>query len=198
MIEEQPRRKQRVPLSPTELYYFKELKKLKQVQKIERFKRGNLYRFINRANIVLVSVLTYSLLSILILNHWHKSYILRVQNTYGAYDVETGKQPIAELKLSLISGDQIVLKTHNLFELPKQHQLIYIGKDYIFDKVIKAKLSYNEQSFWTMKSYGCLTIGIFALCMGFFIYKVDKHLTVNGLMVTFGLLLLSTCYFLLV
>ena len=36
MNEEQPRRKPRVPLSPEELYYFIKLKKLKQVEKVER------------------------------------------------------------------------------------------------------------------------------------------------------------------
>ena len=198
MAEEQPRRKQRVPLSPTELYYFIELKKLKQAQKIERFKASPIYKFINRTNIVLVAVLTYGLLSILILNYWQKSYILKVRSSYGPYNPQTREQTISELKIDITSGEHVVIKTDDLFEMPKPHQEIYIGKDFLFNKIVKAKLNYDERSFWTINSYAHLTVSCFAMIMGFFIYKVDKHLTINGLLVTFGLLLLAGFYFLLV
>lgn len=198
MIEEQGRRKQRVPLSPKELYYFVELKKLKQAQKIEKFKLSPIYKLINRINIALVAILTYCLLSIITLNYWQKSYILKVNTTYATYDPQIRAQSIAELKIDVTSGEHLEIKTNDLYDLPQAHQEIYLGKDFLFHKILKAKLSYDERPFWTINSYAHLTVSCFALFMGFFIYKVDKHLTINGLLVTFGLLLLAGFYFLLV
>ncbi len=195
MAEEQPRRKQRIPLSPTELYYFKELKKLKQAQKIEKFKASFFYKITNRANITLAAILTYCLISILMLNYWQKTYVLKTISVYGETKAHNHRRTIAELQIKTTSGEHIIVKTDDLFELPEFNQEIYIGKDFLFGKVLKAKLAYDERPFWSINSYARFTVCIFALAMGFFVYKVNKHLTINGLLVTFALFFLASLYF---
>lgn len=197
MTEEQPRRKPRIPLSPTELYYFKELKKLKQAQKLEAFKAGAFYKITNRVNIALAAFLTYCILSILILNYWQKTHVASVITSYG----ETGedyRRTIAELQIRTNSGEFMILRTDQLFDVPARNQVIYMGKDFLFGKIVKARLSYDERPFWCFETYARFTVCVFALVIGFFVYQVNKHLTVNGLLVTFGLFFLASLYFVLV
>jgi len=198
MAEEQPRRKPRTPLSPTELYYFIELKKLKQAQKIETFKTSFFYKLTNRVNIALAAILTYCLLSILILNYWQKTYILKTISTYGETKPHNFKRTISELQIKTTSGEHIIVKTDDLFDLPLNNQEIFIGKDFVFGKILKAKLAYDERPFWSINAYASFTVCSFALGMGFFIYKVNKHLTINGLLVTFGLFFLASLYFVMI
>jgi hypothetical protein len=198
MAEEQPRRKPRIPLSPTELYYFIELKKLRQAQKIETFKASLFYKATNRINISLAAILSYCIISILILNYWQKTYITSVLTTYGETKDYNHKRTIGELQIKTTSGELMILKTDDLFEIPEKNQAIYLGKDFLFGKIIKAKLSFDERPFWCHEAYASFTVCLFALAMGFFIYKVNKHLTINGLLVTFGLFFLASLYFVLI
>ncbi|MES2133988.1 MAG: hypothetical protein V4506_16675 [Bacteroidota bacterium] len=195
MTEEQPRRKPRIPLSPTELYYFIELKKLKQAQKIESFKASFFYKLTNGINIGLAAVLTYCIISLLMLNYWQKTYVLNIISSYGETKPHNFQRTISELQIKTTSGEFVIIKTDDLFDLPTKNQEIYLGKDFLFGKIIKAKLAFDERPFWSLESYARFTVCIFALAMGFFIYKVNKHLTINGLLVTFGLFFLASAYF---
>ena len=197
MTDEQPRRKPRIPLSPTELYYFKELKKLKQAQKLEAFKAGYFYKIINCVNICLAAFLTYCILSILILNYWQKTHVASVFIIYG--ETRSNQQrTVAELQVKTNAGEVLILKADELFNIPAKNDVIYMGKDFLFRKTLKARLSFDERSFWCLETYARFTVCVFALGMGFFVYKVNKHLTVNGLLVTFGLFFLASLYFVLV
>jgi hypothetical protein len=198
MADEQPRRKPRIPLSPTELYYFKELKKLRQAQKIETFKTSLFYKITNCINISLAAVLSYCIISILMLNYWQKSYVINVLTTYGETKDYNHRRTIGELQIRTTSGELMVLKTDDLFEIPEENQAIYLGKDFLFGKIIKAKLSFDERPFWCHETYARFTVCLFALIMGFFIYQVNKHLTINGLLVTFGLFFLASLYYALI
>ena len=66
MQEEQPKRKPRIPLSKEELFYVKEIKKLKELKRIADFKATKFYKVLNRVNIVLAGFLSYCVLSVLI------------------------------------------------------------------------------------------------------------------------------------
>lgn len=198
MQEEQPRRKPRIPLSPEELYYFKQIKHLKELKQIEDFKKTSFYKIINRVNIILASFLSYCILSILICTHWQTSYILKAESSYGEFDPETKKPSITEIKLTTIDGEFIPVKTNQLFERPKSNEVLYIGRDFIFNRVLKVKLANDDRSFWHIYTYPLFTVCVFALCLGFFVYKVNKHLTVNGLVTVFGLFILASLYFVLV
>ena len=197
MNEEQPRRKPRVPLSPEELYYFIKLKKLKQVEKVERFKATFFYKLFNYINIVLAGLITYFVLSILILSTWQQSHIAYYTSSRGEVKPETNQRTISEIQLQTMSGHCVVIKTDYLFEEPKTHQPIYLGKDILFNKILKVKLSYDDRAFWSTNSYASLSVCFFVLCIGFLIYKINKHLSVNGLLTVFGLFSLASLYFLL-
>ena len=195
MSEEQPRRKPRIPLSPTELYYFIELKKLKQAQRVENFKASFFYKITNRINIALAAFLTYCIVSVLTFNYWQKTYVQRTISKYGATHAASHQRTISELQIKTTSGEFIIIKTNDLFDMPVRNQEIYLGKDFVFGKILKARLSYDERPFWSLNSYARLTVCVFALGMGFLIYQLNMHLTINGLLATFGLFFLAAVYF---
>jgi hypothetical protein len=198
MPEEQPRRKQRIPLSPEELHYFIKLKKLKEVKKLEQFKATSFYKVFNSLNIVLAAVVTYCVLSILILTTWQKTYIQNYAITLGKLVPEIDQYTISEIHLQTMSGNEFTIKTDYLFKEPKTYQTVFLGKDYVFNKTLKAKLSYDNRAFWSINAYAALSVCLFALGIGFYIYHYNKHLTVNGLLTAFGLFGLASLYFILI
>jgi len=198
MQEEKSGRKPRIPLSPEELYYFKKIKQLKEIKKIEDFKATLFYKVINRVNIGLAGILSYCLLSILMFCQWQTAYIASAECEYGAYDQVLAQRTISEMKVTTTSGEYIPIKTNNIFREPKTNEVFFIGRDFIFHKVIKARLAYDGRTFWHIFTYPVFAICSFALGLGFFIYKVNKHLSVNGLLTVLGLFLLASLYFILV
>ncbi len=198
MNEEQPRRKPRVTLSPEELYYFIKLKKLKQLEKLEKFKRSFFYKLFNYINIFLAGLITYFVLSILILSTWDQSHIARYSTSRGDIKPENNQRTISEIQLQTMSGNCVVIKTDYLFEEPKINQPVFLGKDIFFNKILKVKLSYDDRAFWSTNAYASLSVCFFVLCIGFMIYKINKHLSVNGLLTVFGLFSLASLYFLLI
>lgn len=198
MPETTPRRKERIPLSPEELHYFIKLKKLKQLQKLEEFKATAFYKTGSYINIALIAIVTYFVLSVLILNEWETTTIIKNNTIYGEFNKEVQQREITELNIITALQQKIQLKTGLLFQEPKMQDAIFIGKDYLFGKIIKAKLNYDERSFWEHKTYPAFSLCVFALLMSLYVYRVNLHLTVNGLLTTFGLLLLSSLYFVFV
>lgn len=198
MPEKPPRRKERVPLSPEELHYFIKLKKLKQAQKIEAFKASRFYKIVSYINIALIALVTYFVLSVLILTRWESSTIKDVVITYGEFNTEIQQRSISALNMVTSAHQEIQLNPSLLFQEPQKNETIYLGKDYLFGKITKAKLNYDERAFWENKTYPGFYLCAFALLMSLYVYRFDSHLTTNGLLTVFGLLSLSSLYFICV
>ncbi len=198
MTEEQSRRKQRVPLSPEELYYFKQIKKLKNQEKIEAFKATLFYKVLNRVNIVFAGFLTYAILSTLLLCNWEQCTITRQVSSFGALVKETQQHTISDVDLSLNTGEEVHLKTNDLFEHPEEKQIVHVGRDVLFHKIIKVKFVFDDRSFWNVNAYASLSVCIFAMVLGLFIYQVNKHLSINGLLMALCLFSLASLYFIVV
>ncbi len=198
MQEEQPKRKPRTPLSQEELFYVKEIKKLKELKRVADFKATNFYKVLNRTNIVLAGFLSYCVLSVLICCYWQENIIAKLHCSYGDFNLQSNKRTIDEIEITTKKGESLTIQTDELFQIPEENQVFYIGRDLIFGKVIKVKLAFDDRSFWQIYTYPAFTVTVFALCMGFFIYKVNKHLSVNGLLTVFGLFALASLYFILI
>jgi hypothetical protein len=198
MQEEQPRRKPRTPLSTEELFYVKQIKLLKELKRIEDFKKTTFYKTFNRINIALVAFLSYCLLSILICCHWQKNYVSSIDCSYGEFNPSVNASAIKELQITAVDGLVVPIKTSEIYQLPKRFEVFYVGRDLLFNKIIKVKLGFDDRTFWHIYTYPSFILIVFALCLGFFIYKVNKHLSVNGLLTVFGLFFLASLYFVMI
>lgn len=198
MQEEQPKRKPRIPLSKEELFYVKEIKKLKELKRIADFKATKFYKVLNRVNIVLAAFLSYCVLSVLMCCYWETNMISKVHCSYGDFNPIMNKRTIDEVEITAKSGEFVTIKTDELFRIPQENEVFYVGRDLIFGKIMKVKLAFDNRSFWQIYTYPAFTVTMFALCMGFFVYKVNKHLSINGLLTVFGLFALASLYFILI
>ena len=196
--EHQSRRKNRIPLTSEELYYLKKIKELKELKKIKDFKKTKLYTVVNRLNIVLACFLSYILLTILVFCHWETATISKVNCFYGNIDAKMQLRAIKDMTITTTMGEAIPVKSTNLFRTPIEKEEFYIGNDFIFNKILKIRLTDLNQSFWHLNTYPKLSLCVFSLCLGFFIYFINKHLTINGLLTVFGLFTLTSLYFVLV
>lgn len=197
-MQEQPRRKPRIPLSPEELFYMLELRKLKQAQKLQSFKASNFYKTMNVLNVVFVAFVTYCILSIIILSVWEKTSVVQVKCSYERYSKDQNRTLISELEMYDVNGNHLYLKTSELHQCPQKNDVIYLGRDVLFGKILKVSIGNNANEYWTVFSYASICLSIFAVLISFFIYKVNMHLTIHGLIMSFALLMLATLYFVLI
>jgi len=195
---EQPKRKPRTPLSQEELFYYIQYKKLKEHEKLQKFKATTFYKVFNFFNVFLVALITYSIFSILFVCCWDEAKIESVTCTYGATNIEKRQRTIAEIQVHDYDGGFYHIKTDDFYTAPQENEMLFLAKDFIFGKVVKVKFEFEPQVFWTMNSYASLTISFFALFISFFVYRLNRHLTTNGLLTVFGLLFLSSLYFVFV
>jgi len=197
-MQEQPRRKPRIPLTPEELFYVMELKKLRKQEKLQSFKASRFYKTTNCLNVLLAAFLTYGIISNLILCYWQKAYVERAVCTYAEFVPEVHKRTIGIVDLYLTNGTFIKVRTSDFFVEPRPYELVYLGKDFLFDKVVKVQFSGASQAFLNENAIASTILSSFALVIGFFVYMVNKHLTVNGLLTTLGMFVLASLYFILV
>ena len=196
MAEEQPKRRQRIPLSPEELHYFIKLKQLKQTEKIEAFKQSIFFKTFNVSNVILSALLAYYIFSVLFVCTWQNDTIKHVSvSRSGTINRDNGQRSIVEVNLETPQENYFTIKTDLFFIEPIPNQSISIGKDLIFGKILKVKFSHDDRLFWNINTYPSLSLSVVVLLLGLFIYAVNKHLTVNGLLVTFGLFFLANLYF---
>lgn len=197
-MHEHKQRIPRTPLTPEELFYVVETKKLHQQQKLQEFKASQFYKILNTANLLLAALLCYIIFSITLFCKWNKATVITSRASHGDYDFATKSRDIIKLDLILNNGAALTVKTNDLHTNPSKEDVIFIGSDFLFNKTLKVKLQTNAHVFWCENAYAFITLAGFALFIGFFVYLVDKHLTVNGLLTTFGLFILANLYFVLV
>ena len=197
-MQENSRRKHRSPLSSEELFYIKKIKQLKESKKIEDFKSSLVFKTINSINIALAAFLSYGLLSITICCYWQTDKILTTHASFSEYNREIKKVGVSDVDMTTVSGHSIKIKTNQLYQEPQSNETVYLGKDFMFNKIVKIKFGYDSRCFWPVNSYAALTVILFALILGFFIYQVNKHLYINGLITVLGLFTLASLYFIMI
>jgi hypothetical protein len=198
MQEEKSGRRPRIPLTQEEIFYVKKIRELKEVKRIADLKASFFYKFFNRANIFLAGFLSYCVLSILVFCQWETTSIDAIKCSYDNFDKDAAQQSISSIEINTRSGDVLTVKTNHLFIKPQVGQQISIGSDLIMGKTLKVKFSYDERTFWHLYTYPVFVICVFAMVLGLFVYQVNKHLTVNGLLTVFGLFFLASIYFILI
>lgn len=191
-------RRPRTPLSQEELFYVKQIRELKEIKRVEDLKSTLFYKFFNGANIFLAGFLSYCVLSILFFCQWHTSIIQGVKCSYDDFDRDATQQSISSIELNTFSDEVFTVRTKHLYVEPQQNQTIDIGRDFIFGKILKVKFPFDDRTFWHLFTYPVFALSVFALVLGLFVYQVNKHLTVNGLLTVFGLFFLASVYFILI
>jgi hypothetical protein len=199
MAEEKSKRRQSNPLSAEELHYFIKLKQLKQTEKIEVFKQSIFFKTFNALNVILTALLAYYIFSVLFGCAWQNDSITHVSvSRSGPFHEANGQRSIAEVNLETTGEKKFTIKTDLFFTEPLPKQSTSVGKDVVFGKILKVKFSKDDRLFWNSNTYPSFSLSIMVLLLGMFIYAVNKHLTVNGLLIAFGLFFLANLYFICV
>jgi hypothetical protein len=181
------------------LHYFIKLKQLKQTEKIENFKQSIFFKTFNISNVILSALLAYYIFSVLFGCAWQNDTIKHVSvSRSGAFNKDNGQRSIVEVNLETLEEGNFTIKTNLFFTEPLTEQSISIGKDVVFGKILKVKFSNDERFFWNINTYPSFSLSIMVILLGMFIYAVNKHLTVNGLLIAFGLFFLANLYFICV
>ncbi|MBS1637043.1 MAG: hypothetical protein JST26_14085 [Bacteroidetes bacterium] len=188
------RRKNRIPLSPEELYYFIQLKKLRKTQELQAFKKTTYYKNLNRVNVFFVFILSYIVLSAFFLCHWEKTHVQSLYTSYEPVRPGVEKRSISDVHLQTVDGLDLSLKTENLFSVPQKDEAVWIGRDFLFGKILKARLFYEGEDYFHIGVYPLFFVCLFVMFIVCFIYNFNMHLTRHGLVGVTSLLGLAFIY----
>jgi len=187
------KRRPRVPLSPEELFYFIQLKKLRKTEQVLAFKATRYYKGLNSVNITIVVFISYIVLSAFFLCSWQKKYILDFK-TMGQYNDAAARREITNMSIRTTSGELFELSTSNLYELPRKFDAVWVGRDFLFGKILKGKLQGHPNGYLHVNLYPVFFISFFVLLVVFMVYHVNLHLTRYGLTAITTLLGLAFVY----
>ena len=68
-------------------------------------------------------------------------------------NMETKTRSISELKITSNTNGLILVKTDELFQIPEVNEIFYVGRDFLFNKILKVKFCFDERSFWHIYTY---------------------------------------------
>lgn len=196
-VNSEKRRPPRIPLTQEELFYVIELKKLKRKEQLLLFKTSRYYKNMNLANIGFVLIISYIVASAFVLCSWQKTYVIDVDSRYGPI-VPGEQRSFSDVYVNTTSGAYLSLKTDELYSVPKKHDEIWIGKDFLFGKVLKARLFRGGDSYFHFDIYPLLFICLFVMFIVYIIYLFNLHLTRHGLLGVTTLLSLAFVYILFI
>ena len=188
------RRKNRVPLSPEELYYFIQLKKLRKTQELQAFRRTKYYKNLNRVNVFFVFIISYIVFSAFFLCRWEKTHVLSLYTSYEPVSTGTDKRSISDVHLQTENGLDLSLKTSELYAVPKKDETVWIGRDFLFGKILKARLYIDGEEYFHIGVYPLFFVCLFVMFIVCFIYQLNMHLTKHGLVGITTLLGLAFIY----
>jgi len=187
------KRRPRVPLSPEELFYFIQLKKLRKTEQVLAFKATRYYKGLNSVNITIVVLITYIVLSAFFLCSWQKNYILELK-TVGQYNAAAARREIINMSIRTTNGELIELSTSNLYELPRKFDAVWVGRDFLFGKILKGKLQGHREGYLHANLFPVFFISFFVIAVVFMVYYFNLHLTRYGLTAITILLGLALLY----
>lgn len=188
------KRRARTPLSPEELFYFIELKKLLKQEQRLLFKKTRYYRNLSLINITYVFLISYIVMSAFCLCRWHKAYVLNVDSSYAAAVPGLSQRPFSDVYINTVAGEYLSLKTRGLYELPKKFDEIWVGTDFLFGKTLKARLFRDGSDYFHFNMYPLFFVCAFVMLLVYVIYSFNLHLTRHGLTGITTLLSLAFMY----
>jgi hypothetical protein len=159
----------RVPLTTEQLKEVIVFKRNKQIRQIEKLKKTRRYKILNIFNII--SVLIYS--EIIFCMYGPAIYTQTVCTRAAAeeYERATGdEREIRFLNVWDANGEEYKLYVSDQIQVPLPNSVMYVGKDFLLQKVVKVVVSTSESEYRLWRVVPLIFLGISITLITFLVF----------------------------
>ncbi|MDP1800609.1 MAG: hypothetical protein Q8L81_04610 [Bacteroidota bacterium] len=178
MKEEGKKRAPRIPLTPEEVAELVEIKKIRAFNKVQRFKRSFIYKFLNCFNVFCFFVFCELIISFYGPCHYQTHYSKNVLVTYGDKKNEAGKRKISDIVIIDVNDKSYNLIVNEFIETPAKYTAFKVGKDYLLRREIKAYINTSDDYYRIQDASPILFLSVFigTFSLIFFSYNLNQNL----------------------
>lgn len=177
MKEEGKKRAPRIPLTPEEVAELIEIKKIREYNKLQRFKKTKTFKILNCFNVFCFFVFCELIISFYGPCHYQTRYSKNVIVTFDDKIDAGGRRVISDINMIDVNDKNYKLIVNEFIETPEKYSAFKVGKDYLFQREIKAYLG-TSGNYYRIQSaspilFLSVFLGIFSLI--FFSYNLNQN-----------------------
>jgi hypothetical protein len=177
MKEEGKKRAPRIPLTPEEVAELVEIKKIREHNKLQRFKKTFTFKFLNCFNVFCFFVFCELIISFFGPCHYQTHYSKNVIVTFDDDIDADGHRVISDINMIDVNGSNYKLIINEFIESPEKYSAFKVGKDYLFQREIKACVNTSKKHYRIQTASPILFLSVFLVIfsMIFFSYNLNQN-----------------------
>lgn len=194
MAPEEKKRPPRIPLTPEEVAQLIALKKRKEARKLALFKQSRTYKALNIFNICCFFIYWEILFCFMGPCHYQTHYARSFGVKHGDERNEAGKRIVSEMDIVNLDGTRIKLYVRDFIEAPPRFSSYQIGKDFILQKDLKARILTSEASYGLQGASSIIFLSVFIIiisCISFFYNLNEISHSLTGVAILNGITVLA-------
>ncbi len=188
---------QRVPLTPEQLKEVITYKRNKQIIQIEKLKKTRRYKVLNVFNII--SVLIYSEMIFCMYGPAIYTETKCSKAIVDEYERADGdEREIRFLKVWDEHNDEYKLYVSDQIQVPLPNSLMYLGKDFLFQKVVKVAVSTSDSEYRLWRVVPLIFLGISITLITFLAFANNMNMVNYSLIAVSVMNAINLMYFIVV
>lgn len=188
---------QRVPLTPEQLKEVITFKRNKQIKQIEKLKKTRRYKILNIFNII--SVLIYSEMIFCMYGPAIYTQTVCTRATVDEYERTSGDgRDIRFLKVWDEYNEEYKIFVSDQIQVPLPNSLMYLGKDFLFQKVVKVIVSTSESEYRLWRVVPLIFLGISITLITFLAFANNMNMVNYSLIAVSVMNAINLFYFIVV
>jgi len=182
MKEEGKKRAPRIPLTPEEVAELIEIKKIREHNKLQRFKRTSTFKFLNCFNVFCFFIFCELVISFYGPCHYQTRYSKNVIVHFDDKIDANWHRVIEDMNMIDVEGRNYVLILDEYIETPQKYSSFTIGIDFLLQREIKASVSTSQNYYRIQSASPILFLSVFLIIFSLIFYSYNLNQNPNSLM----------------
>jgi hypothetical protein len=175
MREEGKRRPPRTPLTPEEVANLVEIKKIREHNKIQKFKRSFSFKFLNCFNVLCFFIFCELIISFYGPCHYQTHYSKSVVISHTDKLDANGNLRISDLDITDVNNKSYLLIVNEFIEPPSKYSSFRVGKDYLLQREIKAFVDTSDNYYRIQRASPILFLSFFLGIVSLICFSFDLN-----------------------
>jgi hypothetical protein len=187
----------RVPLTPEQLKEVIVFKRNKQIKQIEKLKKARHYKILNVFNII--CVLVYSEIIFCMYGPAIYTQCICEKAVVDEYERSTSDgREIRFLNVWDSNGEEYKLYVADQIQVPLPNSVMYVGKDFLLQKVVKVVVSTSESEYRLWRVVPLIFLGISITLITFLAFANNMNMVNYSLIAVSVMNAINLSYFIVI
>ncbi|MBA3682831.1 MAG: hypothetical protein H0W73_16955 [Bacteroidetes bacterium] len=181
MKEEGKKRAPRIPLTSEEVAELIEIKKIREHNKLQRFKKTKTFKYLNCFNILCFFIFCELVISFYGPCHYQLRYSKNVVVHFDDKIDKNGHRVIEDMNMIDVEGRNYKLIVDEFIETPQKYSTFKVGKDYLLQREIKAFVNTSGNYYRIQSASPILFLSVFLIFFSIIFYTYNLNQNSNSL-----------------